>query len=91
MGITLPTTDIASFVEVVLSKNLQEWGFVVVRATYDSEEDWTQFRKLWDESMEDQLKPENGEGIEAVSGKLKFEWIDNKAALDGKDMDEIRR
>jgi hypothetical protein len=90
-GITLPTEeDLASFVEVIRNRNFQEWGFVVIRATYGNEEHWTQFRKLWDDTMDDQMRPENGEGIDGVRANLTFEWVEDKEALDGQDMNTVR-
>jgi hypothetical protein len=46
---------------------------------------------MWDEAMQDQMQPENGDGIDEVKDNLTFEWIEDKEALEGKDMDNVRR
>ncbi|TFK69176.1 hypothetical protein BDN72DRAFT_623289 [Pluteus cervinus] len=89
-GITLPNFNLAGFVEVIRQEHLEEWGFIVIRATYEDDEEWTRFQAKWDEAIQDQLTPDHGEGIDEVKGTLNFEWIEDQEGLDGQSVDDIR-
>lgn len=81
----------APFVQCVEEQGYDEWGYILIRTDYSSEERWEQFQAEFNKIIEDSMDKEvsEGSGVERVRGMCTIHVIlDPK--LEGLDAAAVR-